>query len=192
MFKNETKKETCSLDFKKEAALIEAILYLETDPLDYITLARISGLSKDVVKRAVENLEEKYGSEDSGVELSRIGGGIMLSAKLEYWDTLKPHYGKKNEVRFSRATLETLSIIAYSQPVTRSEIESIRGVQAVDSVIRFLVEKSLIREVGKKDVLGKPAQYGTTKEFLRFFRLGSIADLPKLNESEAARFEPES
>ena len=177
---------------EKETALIEAILYLETDPIDFSLLARISGLSRDAVKKAAERLEEKYRREDSGVELSRIGGGIMLSAKQEYWDTLKPHYGKKNEIRFSRATLETLSIIAYSQPVTRSEIESIRGVQAVDTVIRLLLEKSLIREVGKKDAPGKPAQYGTTREFLRFFRLESIADLPKLSESEAARFELES
>ena len=190
--KSESKEEKKNVHFKKEAALIEAILYLETDPMDLNTLTRISGLAKDAVKKAVEKLEEKYGKEDSGVEISRIGGGIMLSAKLEYWDTLKPHYGKKNEVRFSRATLETLSIIAYSQPVTRSEIESIRGVQAVDSVIRFLLEKSLIREVGKKDVPGKPAQYGTTRDFLRFFRLESIADLPKLSESEASRFELES
>ena len=190
--KKDPKKESEKLNLEKETALVEAILYLETDPLDFNTFARISGLSKDVVKKAIEKLEEKYSQEDSGVELSRIGGGIMLSAKLEYWNTLKPHYGKKNEIRFSRATLETLSIIAYSQPVTRSEIESIRGVQAVDSVIRFLLEKSLIREVGKKDVPGKPAQYGTTREFLRFFRLESIADLPKLNESEAARFELES
>ena len=174
---------------KKEEALIEAILYLETDPMDFTMLARMSGLSRDTVKKAADRLEEKYCSEDSGVELSRIGGGIILSAKLEYWDLLKPYYGKKNEVRFSRATLETLSIIAYSQPITRSEIESIRGVQAVDSVIRLLMEKSLIKKVGIKDVPGKPAQYGTTGEFLRFFRLASIADLPKLSESEAARFE---
>ncbi|MDR0447307.1 MAG: SMC-Scp complex subunit ScpB [Treponema sp.] len=175
-----------------EAALIEAILYLETDPVDFNALARISGLTKDTVKKASEILEEKFRREDSGVEFSHIGGGIMLSTKQKYWDILKPHYGKKNEIRFSKATLETLSIIAYSQPVTRSEIESIRGVQTVDTVIRFLLEKSLIKEAGKKDIPGKPAQYGTTKEFLRFFRLESIADLPKLNESEAARFEPEN
>ena len=176
---------------EKEEALLEAILFMETDPMDYTVLARISGLSRDTIKKAADRLEEKYCREDSGVELSHIGGGIMLSAKLEYWETLKPYYGKKNEIRFSRATMETLSIIAYSQPVTRSEIESIRGVQAVDSVIRLLLEKSLIKEVGKKDVPGKPAQYGTTREFLRFFRLESIADLPKLNESEASRFETE-
>jgi segregation and condensation protein B len=86
--------------------------------------------------------------------------------------------------------METLSIIAYSQPVTRSEIEAIRGVSA-DNMIRLLLEKELIREAGKKDVPGKPAQYGTTKEFLKLFRLNSIADLPKLSESELDRFELE-
>jgi segregation and condensation protein B len=175
---------------EKEAALIEAILYLETDPMDYGVLSRISGLGKDVVEAAVKVLELKYAREDSGFELSRIGGGVMISVKREFWDTLKERYGKKNETRFSKAALETLSIIAYSQPVTRSEVESIRGVQA-DSMIRLLMEKGLIREVGKKDIPGKPVQYGTTKEFLKFFRLESIADLPKLNEREAERFELE-
>jgi segregation and condensation protein B len=175
---------------EKEAALIEAILYLETDPLDYAFLARLSGLSKDVVQKALEVLEEKYRKADSGIELTHIGGGVMVSPKREYWDSLKERYGKKNETRFSRAALETLSIIAYSQPITRSEIEAIRGVQA-DTMIRLLAEKSLIKEVGKKDVPGKPAQYGTTREFLQFFRLESIADLPKLSENEASRFELE-
>ncbi|GHV85842.1 segregation and condensation protein B [Spirochaetia bacterium] len=177
-------------NLEKEVSLIEAILYIETDPMDYGILSRISGLSRDVVEKVLETLEEKYRRADSGVELSRIGGGVMLSPKQEYWNVLKERYGKKNENRFSRAALETLSIIAYSQPITRGEVEAIRGVQA-DTMIRLLLEKSLIREVGKKDVPGKPTQYGTTREFLRFFRLESIADLPKLDESEAARFELE-
>jgi segregation and condensation protein B len=179
------------VEVEKEAALIEAILYLETDPMDYGALARISGLAKDVVSGAVEVLEKKYALPDSGIELSRIGGGVLISPKQEYWETLKERYGKRNETRFSKAALETLSIIAYSQPITRSEVEAIRGVQ-VDTMIRLLLEKELIREVGKKDVPGKPIQYGTTREFLKFFRLGSIADLPKLNENEADRFELES
>jgi segregation and condensation protein B len=172
-----------------ETALIEAILYLEADPLDEGGLCRISGLGKDIVQGALSNLEDRYAGEDSGVELSRIGGGIMISPKKEYWDKLKERYGKKNESRLSKAALETLSIIAYSQPITRSEIESIRGVSNADNMMRLLLEKELIREVGKKDIPGKPIQYGTTKEFLKFFRLESIADLPKLNESETDRFE---
>jgi len=172
----------------KETALIEAILYLETEPLDEGALARISGLSKETVELALEALGNKYANEESGVELSRVGGGIIVSPKKEYWESLKERYGKKNEGRLSRAAMETLSIIAYSQPITRSEIEAIRGVQ-VDTMIRLLLEKELIRETGKKEVPGKPVQFGTTKEFLKLFRLESIADLPKLNEREAERFE---
>jgi segregation and condensation protein B len=178
------------LKLEKETALIEAILYLESDPRDEESLCRISGLSRDAVEKALDTLSARYGAEDSGVELSRIGGGVMLSPKKEFWDSLKEQYGKKNEARLSRAAMETLSIIAYSQPITRAEVEAIRGVQA-DNMLRLLIERDLVRELGKKDVPGKPVLYGTTKDFLRLFRLNSIADLPKLNESEAERFELE-
>jgi segregation and condensation protein B len=176
------------ISLEKETALIEAILFLEADPLDEAALSRISGLGRPVVARALEALEKRYGNDDSGLALSRIGGGIMISTKKEYWDSLKDRYGKKNESRLSKAALETLSIIAYSQPITRSEIEAIRGA-APDNMIRILLEKQLIREAGKRDIPGKPVQFGTTREFLKLFRLESIADLPKLDESEADRFE---
>jgi segregation and condensation protein B len=175
---------------EKEAALLEAILYLETEPLDEGALSRISGLGKEAVARALEILTAKYAKEDSGMEISRIGGGITVAPKKEYWEKLRERYGKKNENRFSKAAMETLSIIAYSQPVTRGEIRDIRGADP-DAMIRMLVEKNLIREMGKKDIPGRPTQYGTTREFLKFFRLESIADLPKLSESEAERFELE-
>jgi len=178
------------LELTKETALIEAIIFLEGEPLDEASLSRISGLSRDIIAKALLTLDARYANADSGLELARIAGGIMLSPKKELWDNLRDRYGKKNESRLSRAAMETLSIIAYSQPVTRAEVEAIRGVQA-DNMIRLLVEKNLIREMGKKDVPGKPVQYGTTKEFLKVFRLESIADLPKLSESEAERFELE-
>jgi segregation and condensation protein B len=174
----------------KETALIEAILFLEGEPLDHAHLSGISGLSKDMVKKCLENLSTRYAAEESGLELSKIGGAFTISPKKAYWNNLKPRYGKKNENRLSRAAMETLSIVAYSQPVTRAEVEAIRGVQA-DNMIRLLLEKNLIREMGKKDVPGKPVQYGTTREFLKIFRLGSIADLPKLDTSEAERCELE-
>jgi segregation and condensation protein B len=174
----------------KEAALLEAILYLESEALDEGALARISSLSREVVEKALGALAERYTHPGSGVELSRVGGGITISPKREYWENLRERYGKRNEGRLSRAAMETLSIIAYSQPITRGEIEKIRGVQA-DNMIHLLAEKQFIREMGKKDVPGKPVQYGTTSEFLRFFRLNSIADLPKLDEREADRFELE-
>ena len=176
------------MELKKETSLLEAILFLEGEPMDEASLSKISGLSKDLIVKTLENLNERYSKEESGLELSRIGGGYTISPKKEYWDSLKDRYGKKNESRLSRAAMETLSIIAYSQPVTRAEVEAIRGVNP-DNMIRLLLEKTLIREMGKKDIPGKPVQYGTTREFLKIFRLGSIADLPKLVESEAERFE---
>jgi segregation and condensation protein B len=176
---------------EKETALVEAILYFEADPIDEAAISRISKLSRDVVKAVLEILAVRYSRGDSGLELAHIGGGVMLSPKKEFWDNLKERYGKKNEARVSRAAMETLTIIAYSQPITKSEIEAIRGVSAADSMIHLLIERELIREVGKKDVPGKPVQYGTTREFLKLFRLNSIADLPKLNESDRDRFELE-
>ena len=119
---------------------------------------------------------------------TKIIGGWVLTPKKDLWDFLKERYGKKNEGKLSRSALETLSIIAYSQPITRAEIEAIRGVSA-DNMVRLLMERNLIKETGKKDIPGKPIQYGTTKEFLKFFRLNSISDLPKLDETESERFE---
>jgi segregation and condensation protein B len=177
-------------DIEKETALVEAILYLESDPVDEGAIVRITGFSKDTVKGALDNLSGRYLSSDCGLELSRIGGGIMISPKREYWENLKERYGKKNEGKISRAAMETLAIVAYSQPVTRAEIEKIRGVSA-DNMIRFLLEKGLVRETGKKDIPGKPVQYGTTREFLKVFSLNTIADLPKLNEADREKFELE-
>jgi segregation and condensation protein B len=113
-------------NIEKETALVEAILYLESDPVDEGAISRICGLSKEIVKSALVNLGERYAAPDSGIELSRIGGGVLISPKREHWENLKERYGKKNEGKISRAAMETLSIIAYSQPVTRTEIENIR------------------------------------------------------------------
>ena len=176
------------LHLEKEAALLEAIFFLEAEPLDNNALSKISGLGPEVVEAALEHLQEKYTSEDSGIELVQISGGWIVAPKADLWESLKERYGKKSDKKLSRSAMETLSIIAYSQPITKGEIEAIRGVSA-DNMIRLLIERSLVKEVGKKDIPGKPIQYGTTKEFLKFFRLNSIADLPKLDETESERFE---
>jgi len=174
----------------REAALLETILFLESEPLDEAALSRISGLGRDVVEAALDHLSETLSGATHGLETVRMGGGVMLAPKREYWEALKERYGKRSDQKLSRAALETLSIIAYSQPVTRAEVEAIRGVSA-DGMMRFLLEKEFIKEVGKKDAPGKPVQYGTTREFLKFFRLGSIAELPKLDDLERERFELE-
>ena len=169
-------------------ALIEAAFYLEGEPLDAKVLAKITGYEEGQIPEVIEALIDKYDAVDCGIEIQEIGGGWYVTPKKLLWESLKDRYGKKSAGKLSRSAMETLSIIAYLQPVTRAEIEAIRGVSA-DNMIRILIERNLIKETGRKDAPGKPVQFGTTKEFLKFFRLNSIADLPKLDKKEAERFE---
>ena len=176
------------MTLNKEQSILEAILFLESEPVTLQHLVKVSGLSKDIIQEVLSLLEEHYKASEHGLSLMEMQGGWVLSPKEDLWDNLKDHYGKKNDDKLSRAAMETLSIIAYSQPLTKAEIENLRGVSS-DGMIRLLLKKNLIREVGKKDVPGKPIQYGTSKDFLKMFRLKSIADLPKLDEVEQRRFE---
>lgn len=176
------------MDLNKETAYLETILFLESEPLTVKVLSNKAQLSEEVIEKCIEKLKEKYAYENSGIELVMVTGGFCLAPKKEYWDVLKEFYGSKREGRLSKSAMETLSIIAYSQPITRAEIESIRGV-SVDNMIRLLIERNLIKEVGKKEVPGRPTLFGTTKEFLKLFRLNSISELPKLDEDEEERFE---
>lgn len=176
------------MDFSKETALVETVLFLESEPISVKVISNKAQLSEEVVEKCLEGLKEKYAAENSGIELSMITGGWCLTPKKEYWDVLKELYGSKREGKLSKSAMETLSIIAYSQPITRAEIEQIRGV-GVDNMVRLLLERNLIKEVGKKEAPGRPTLYGTTKEFLKLFRLNSISELPKLDEDEEERFE---
>lgn len=175
------------INLEKETGLVEAVLFLESKPLSVDELASSTELSVDVVTECIELLKEKYAQPVSGMELSVITGGYVLTPKKEYWDCLKEKYGNKNEGKLSRSALEVLSIIAYKQPITRAEIEALRGVSP-DNMIRLLVEKLLVKEVGRRDTPGRPVEFGTTKEFLKFFRLNSISELPQLDETENERF----
>jgi segregation and condensation protein B len=172
----------------REAALVEAVLFLENDPLEIERLAKITQLNEDAVTVALEQLHARYSRPDSGLELSEVGGGFSLIPRRDLMLSLRHHYGRKTDEKMSRAALETLSIVAYSQPVTRVEIDSIRGVNSTGT-LKVLIDREFIRETGRKDTPGRPVQYGTTKEFLQLFGLASIADLPKLDEAERERFE---
>ncbi len=165
--------------------LVEAILFLENDPVPLSKLIRMSGSEREGVLKAIDEIQQRYSSH--GIELVEVAGGYCFMPRRYLWEHLKKYYGKKGNERLSRAALETLAIIAYSQPITKAEIESIRGVSA-DNMIKLLMERNLVRVVGKKDAPGKPKQYGTTKDFLRMFNLKSIADLPKLSEADQMRF----
>lgn len=176
------------MNLETERALVEAVLFLESEPIDLKGLVAATGLAREVVSQAIDELRSHYGTAPHGIELIEIAGGYMLAPKVALWESLKQRYGKRNDNRLSRAALETLAIVAYSQPITKGEIEAIRGVSA-DGMIKSLLDRGFIREVGKKDAPGRPLQYGTTKEFLTAFHLASIADLPKLDELNRERFE---
>jgi segregation and condensation protein B len=178
------------MELSRNAALTEAVLLLESDPLELRKLATIIGLTPEETELAVTELRGHLESEGHGLSIVEIGGGLTFAPRKDLWDSLRERYGKSGENRLSKAALETLAIVAYSQPITRAEIESIRGVSA-DGMIRLLLARNFIREMGKKDVPGKPVQYGTTREFLKAFRLATIADLPKLDGLERERFEQE-
>ena len=172
----------------RQAAIVEAVLFLETEPVEVERLCKITLLDEAAVRAALEHLHARYVQADSGLELSEVGGGFELIPRRDLMTELRHHYGRKLDDRMSRASLETLSIIAYSQPVTRSEIDAIRGVNSTGT-LKVLADRGFIRETGRKDTPGRPVQYGTTKEFLQLFGLASIADLPKLDEAERERFE---
>ncbi len=189
-----TENESEQVDFastfdsdKKKSAFVEMILFLESEPQSVESLMKATKLSEEEIERSIDFLKEKYTADESGLELTFITGGYALTPRKIYWAAVKDRYGRKNEGKLSRSALETLTIIAYKQPITRAEIESIRGVPP-DNMIRMLAERKLVKEVGKKDGPGKPTLFGTTDEFLRFFQLNSIADLPKLDEKEEERF----
>ncbi len=176
------------MNLNNEAALVEAVLFLESDPVDTATLAKICVLTDDMVLASIAELQGRYEESGSGLAINEIAGGFLLIPRSDLWQRLKSRYGKKNETNLSRAALETLSVIAYSQPVTRSEIENIRGVSP-DGMIKLLLSKGFVKVVGKKDIPGRPSQYGTTADFLKVFRLASIADLPRLDELNEERFQ---
>ena len=179
------------MDFNKETALVETVLFLESEPLTVKMLSNRAQLSEEVVEKCLEKLNEKYSAEDSGIEISTIAGGLCLTPKKEYWDVLKELYGMKREGRLSKSAMETLAIIAYKQPVTKMEIEKIRGVSS-DHAVNKLVEYNLVCELGRLDAPGRPLLFGTTEEFLRCFGVHSIDDLPVLSPVQVEEFKQEA
>ena len=166
---------------------LDAILHLENDPLDMSALGRITGLSQKTIRECIKFLQDEYKRPVHGLELLKQGNGYRFVPKKNLWKRLRGRYAKGNGKSLSRAAIETLAIIAYSQPVTKMEIENLRGVSA-DRMIRLLMDQELVRRAGQRDTPGRPHQYGTTKSFLRRFSLSSISDLPKLDDIEDQRF----
>jgi segregation and condensation protein B len=163
-----------------EKAIIEAMLFVSGEPLMLKDLAIHLEASKKYVEDVLDELMKDYGNEDRGIKLIKINGGYQLVTKSEYSDYMQKLLKKNKRQSLSQASLESLAIIAYKQPITRIDIDEIRGVKS-ESAIQKLVEKELIREIGRLEVPGRPILYGTTEEFLRQFGLNDLKELPSLD-----------
>ena len=165
--------------------IIEAILLASYEPLSVDKLFKIiiskEKTSKSDILSAIDNLEKDYEGKD--IEIAKVASGFRIQAKSEIGDYLNIMFADRTP-RYSRALLETLSIIAYRQPVTRGDIESIRGVSVSTSIMRVLTERNWIRIIGYRDVPGKPAMFATTSEFLDYFSLQRLEELPDLPEKK--------
>jgi segregation and condensation protein B len=163
------------------ARIIECLLFVAGEPLTVKELAKTTEAESAAVVEALHDLQTRY--RDSGLQVLEIAGGFQMSTRTQY----APSIGKllaPNANRLSRPSLETVTIIAYQQPCTQAEVEAIRGV-SVDGVLKTLMERELIEEVGRKQTPGRPILYGTTDFFLHYFGLSSVDALPKLEDDEA-------
>ena len=171
-----------SRDLKELQGILESVLFVSSEP---VPLARFVAVLEDVPKAEVEEglkgLELSLEQDCRGIRLAKVAGGYRLVTKQEYAPWVKRLDKTKSPAKLSRSALESLAIIAYKQPLVRAEIEEIRGVET-SGVIRTLLERKLVRIVGRKEVPGRPIMYGTTKFFLEHFGLNDLSQLPPLRE----------
>ena len=162
-------------------SILESLLLVSDKPLSLSRLVEILPEATEAsIREALSQIQIIRGEESSGIDLVEVGGGFQFRTKPDNspWIFL---LNKAKPIRLSRASLETLSIVAYRQPVTRPEIDEIRGVDS-GPVLRHLLERNFVRILGKREEPGNPLIYGTTKEFLEFFGLNTLSDLPTLRE----------
>ncbi|MCC6731484.1 MAG: SMC-Scp complex subunit ScpB [Chthonomonadales bacterium] len=162
------------------AARAECLLFVAGDPLPLAEIARALALEPDSALQALRELDERLTARQSGLHVVELAGGFQLATRPEHAEAVARLLARSSS-KLSRAALETLAIVAYRQPVTVPEIEAVRGV-ASGGVARALVEKRLIAEVGRRPTVGRPVLYATTPEFLHYFALRGLEDLPPLDE----------
>jgi segregation and condensation protein B len=162
-------------------AALEALLFVTAEPVPPAQLAAAMDISVSAVEQALKQLDGELQSR--GLRLQRHGGRVQLTTAPEMAERVERFLGLEATTRLSRAALETLAIVAYQQPVTRPQIEAVRGVSS-DGVMKSLLSKGLVHEVGRTDGPGRPILYGTAPEFLQHFGLNSLVELPPLNLAE--------
>ena len=164
-------------------AVIEALIFVSDEPLTVRTMIKILQEDGETIRAALDELRAEYDERESGLQIREIGGGWQISTRTEYHEEVREFLKTKPSAKLSLASLETLSVIAYKQPVTVPEILEIRGVQSASS-IKTLLDKRLIVAKGRKDTVGRPMQYGTSKEFLIQFGLKDLSELPSIEDFE--------
>lgn len=163
-------------------AVIEALLFVSEKPLLIEQIKGVlEGLNQDEILRTLEELKSEYDNSNRGIRIIEIAGGYQMRTHPVFASFLRRLYKQRHVERLSKPALETLAIIAYKQPVTRLQIESIRNVN-VDGVIKTLLDREIIRVAGRKKLPGRPKVYGTTRQFLEHFGLKSLEELPKIEE----------
>lgn len=158
--------------------LVEALIFVAEEPLPVEKIAQITGADSKSVRKALTKLQEEYRDAERGLQVMEVARGFQLATKPEAAPFVEKMYKGENRYTLSQAALETLAVIAYRQPVTRVDIETVRGVK-VDGVIETLLKRRFIRTVGRKNAPGRPVLYGTTREFLRYFGLKDLSELPR-------------
>ena len=171
------------MNINKLIPAFEAVLYAGGEPLSIERFAQVFEISPDKVVKVMEALAEKMEKSNSGLELLRLENTYQLATKTDYADYIKKAYDMRRRTPLSPAALEVLAVVAYNQPVTKSFIEQVRGVDC-SGVVTTLIEKGLLEERGRLELPGKPLLYGTTKNFLRCFSLADLTELPPLPKSE--------
>lgn len=185
--KNVEKEEKHTVEREKAKAVLEAILFTLGDSVEIGRLAEVIEESKNVTKELLEELKQSYQAQDKGIELIELEDAVQLSTKNEMYEYLIKIAKTPRKYVLSDTMLETLSIIAYKQPVTKLDIERIRGVSC-DFAVNRLLEFDLIQELGRLDAPGRPMLFGTTEQFLRSFGVKSLSDLPELNPVQVEEF----
>ncbi len=170
---------------------IEAVLFSIGDKVSVDTLSQALEIDKDTITKIVHNMMDKYDDTDRGIRIIEIEDAFQMCSKSDYYDTLIRIVNTPKKHVLTDVLLETLSIVAYKQPITRQEIEAIRGVSCVHAVNK-LVEYNLIQEVGRLEAAGRPILFGTTDDFLRSFGVQSTDDLPIITPDKIEDFKQQA
>ncbi len=179
------------MELKQTTAAIETILFAMGDSVEIAALAEVLEIPQEDVREAVRVLEERFDAEGSGLKINWFEDAVQLSSRPEYYEYLVKIAKQPKRQVLTDTLMETLSIIAFKQPVTRAEVESIRGVNS-DFAINKLVGFGLVEEKGRKEAPGRPLLFGTTEQFLRSFGISSLEDLPDFGSEQMEEFREEA